>query len=108
METLPQYKRRNPFNEYGQEELITVYLRSDIEKKAIEIWGTLENLQKEKEKRRQEYEQRRKDLFNLKKSLKDYQNKVEMLESPLGEGYGTNASIMKTSSGKVVLSAIAM
>ena len=82
LENLPQYKRRSPFD---NEELITVYLRSDIEKRAIEVWGSLESLAKEKEKRRLEYEQRQRDLFNLKKSLRDYRDRVEQLENPLNE-----------------------
>ena len=64
---------------------MTVYLRSDIEKKAIEVWGSLDSLNKEKDKRKLEYEQRQRDLFNLKKSLRDYKDRVEQLENPLSE-----------------------
>ena len=80
-----QYKRRNPFDEYGQEELISVYLRSDVEKKAVEVWGTLETLNKEKEKRHIEYESQRQAVFNLKKTLRNYSKRVEQLENPLSE-----------------------
>jgi zinc transporter 9 len=108
METLPQYKRRNPYDEQGQESLITVYLRSDVEKKAIEIWGSLENIQKEKDKRKKEFYLKRKALFHLKKTLRDYKNRIEQLENPLAENSYTNASLFKTFSGKVVLSAVAI
>jgi solute carrier family 30 (zinc transporter), member 9 len=67
-----------------------VYLRSDVEAMAVKVWGSLENLTKEKERRRQEYEQRRQALFNLKKSLKDYQNRIEQLENPYSENRYVN------------------
>jgi len=85
LETLTQYKRRNPFDEYGSEELINVYLRSDVEAKALEIWGSLELLNQEKVKRKLEYERQRQQVFNLKKSLKDYHNRIEQLENPFRE-----------------------
>lgn len=105
---MPIFKRRNPFDEYGNEELINVYLRTDVEAKAISIWGSLENIAREKEKRRIEYEQRRQAVFNLKKTLRDYQNKIESLENPLNENKYSNTTIYKTFSGKVVLSAVVM
>lgn len=82
LEGLIKYKRRNPFDEYGQSELINVYLRSEVEAKALSIWGSIENIQKEQEKRRKEYDQQRQAVFILKKSLKDYHNRVEQLENP--------------------------
>jgi zinc transporter 9 len=85
-----------------------VYLRSDVEAKAISIWGSLENIAREKEKRRQEYEQRRQAIFNLKKTLRDYQNKIDSLENPLNDIKFTNSTIYNTFSGKVVLSAVAV
>lgn len=50
MDGLTQYKRRNPHDEYGEVELISLYLRSDVEAKALAVWGSLENINKEKEK----------------------------------------------------------
>lgn len=44
LETLPKIKRRSP---YEQEPPITVFWRKDVEAKAINIWGTKENLIKE-------------------------------------------------------------
>lgn len=83
LESLKKYKRRNPFDEYGYNELMNVYLRSEVEKKAISVWGSLENLKKEKEKRRIEYERQKQAVFNLKKTLRDYHNRIEQLENPL-------------------------
>ncbi len=88
--------------------MINVYLRSDAEAKAISIWGSIENIAREKEKRRLEYDQRRQAIFNLKKTLRDYQNKIESLENPLNENKYSNTTIYKTFSGKVVLSAVAV
>lgn len=85
LESLIKYKRRNPFDEYGKSELINVYLKSEVEAKALSIWGSMENIQKEKEKRRREYDQQRQTVFILKKSLKDYHNRVEQLENPFTE-----------------------
>lgn len=44
LEALPKTKRRSP---YEQEPPITVYWRKDVEAKAIEVWGSRENLLKE-------------------------------------------------------------
>lgn len=44
LEGLPKTKRRSP---YEQEPPITVYWRKDVEVKAIEVWGSRENLLKE-------------------------------------------------------------
>jgi hypothetical protein len=49
------------------------------------MWGSLELLSQEKNKRRQEYERQRQQVFNLKKSLKDYHNRIEQLENPFRE-----------------------
>jgi zinc transporter 9 len=106
MDSLSPYKRRNPYDEQGKENLITVYLRSDVEKKAIEVWGSVQNIQREKDKRKQEYDQKRKALFNLKKTLRTYRNRIEQLENPLAENTYTNASMFKTFSGKVILTAV--
>lgn len=57
LESLPKTKRRSP---YEFEPPITVYWRKDVENKALEIWGSLENLQRERLKReieRRKYQQ---------------------------------------------------
>ena len=83
--SLTQHHRRNPFDEYGEFEKINVFSKIDVEKKAIQIWGSLENIQKEKERQRKEYIIHRQQLFNLKKTLRDYQNKIDNLENPYSE-----------------------
>lgn len=57
LESLPKTKRRSP---YESEPPITVYWRKDVEAKALEIWGSPENLQRERLKRdieRKKYQQ---------------------------------------------------
>jgi zinc transporter 9 len=44
LESLPKTKRRSP---YEQEPPITVYWRKDVEARAIDVWGSRENLLKE-------------------------------------------------------------
>ena len=82
---MKQHQRRNPFDEYGFDEKINVYLKQDVETKAIKIWGSLENIAKEKERQRREYDIHRQQVFMLKKTLKDYQKKIDNLENPFNE-----------------------
>lgn len=96
LEGLTQYKRRSPFDEYGHEELISVYLRSEVEKKCVEVWGSIENLNREKDKRRVDYERQKQAVFNLKKSLRDYHKRIEQLENPL-----TDNQYVKKNSNKL-------
>lgn len=65
LDTLPKTKRRSP---YEQEPPITVYWRKDVEAKAIEVWGTRENLLRECLKReieRKKHQQSKRFLFNV-------------------------------------------
>lgn len=48
LESLPKTKRRSP---YECEPPITVYWRKDVEAKALEVWGSRENLNKQLLKR---------------------------------------------------------
>ncbi|XP_065314645.1 proton-coupled zinc antiporter SLC30A9, mitochondrial-like [Gordionus sp. m RMFG-2023] len=50
LENLPVFQRRSPY-EYRK---INVYLRADIERRAMQVWGNHENLTKEILKRREE------------------------------------------------------
>lgn len=73
--------------------MINVYLRSEVETKAISIWGSMENIQKEQEKRKKEYDKQRQTVFILKKSLRDYHNRVEQLENPFTDNQYVNFNI---------------
>ncbi|KAA0195695.1 zinc transporter 9-like [Hyalella azteca] len=60
-------KRRSPFDNQPR---ITVYWMKDVEKKALERWGSLEAIEKEKLKR-EESQRQRKNLFNLRRLLQE-------------------------------------
>lgn len=69
-EGLRKIQRRSP---YEDEPPITVYLRRDVEAKALEVWGSYDALQKEHERRRREEQKYRENMSNVKSILKEYQ-----------------------------------
>lgn len=99
MEDLPKTKRRSP---YEDEPPITVYWRKDVEAKAIEVWGSRENLLKECLKREIEKKRHQQNIFTIKRRLRDYRREIgsrtHIPESEAGGLFG--------SSGKVVLTAV--
>lgn len=60
LESLPKTKRRSP---YEQEPPIIVYWRKDVEAKAIEVWGSRENLLRECLKREIERKQHQQSSY---------------------------------------------
>lgn len=121
LENLPKTKRRSP---YEQEPPITVYWRKDVEEKAIEVWGSRENLLREcltREIEKKMHQQSKiffvqqrfgthsiilhlfPDIFTVKRRLRDYRREI-------GSRTGTtsNEEGLSGQSGKVVLTAIAM
>ncbi|VVC89166.1 unnamed protein product [Leptidea sinapis] len=99
LESLPKVLRRSP---YESEPPITVYYRKDVDAKAIEVWGSKENLEKELLRReidRRRYEQ---DVFTVKRRLRNYRR--EMGHKRLK--HGVEEMGLKTVSGRVVLTAI--
>lgn len=70
LESLPKTKRRSP---YECEPPITVYWRKDVEAKALEVWGSKENLLKECLKRdieRKKYQQSNDFFFKFRVTMK--------------------------------------
>lgn len=65
LESLPKTKRRSP---YEQEPPIIVYWRKDVEAKAIEVWGSRENLLRECLKREIERKQHQQSKYKKKPS----------------------------------------
>ncbi|GJQ78810.1 hypothetical protein Trydic_g2652 [Trypoxylus dichotomus] len=100
LESLPKTKRRSP---YEQEPPITVYWRKDVEAKALEIWGSKENLTKEQLKRDIEKKKYQQNIFTVKRRLRDYRR--EMGRS--AEAAEVDSGLMGRS-GKVVLMAVAI
>lgn len=73
LESLPKTKRRSP---YEQEPPIVVYWRKDVEAKAIEKWGSRENLLRECLKReieKKRYQQSTSFAFDLPKTLYSFE-----------------------------------
>ncbi|XP_017008511.3 proton-coupled zinc antiporter SLC30A9, mitochondrial isoform X2 [Drosophila takahashii] len=73
LESLPKIKRRSP---YEQEPPMTVYWRRDVEAKAVEVWGSKENLLRERLKREVERKQYQQNLFTVKRRLRDYRREM--------------------------------
>lgn len=100
LESLPKTKRRSP---YEQEPPITVYWRKDVEAKAIEVWGTRENLLKECLKREIEKKKHQQNIFTVKRRLRDYRREIGSKTKEIDEEKGLFGG-----SGKVVLTAVGM
>lgn len=104
LDALPKTKRRSP---YEQEPPITVYWRKDVEAKAIEVWGSRENLLKECLKREFGKKQHQQNAFTMKRRLRDYRREMGS-RTNVPEAEGQLAGGLMGSSGKVVLTAVAI
>ena len=62
LESLPKTKRRSP---YEREPPMTMYWRKDVEAKALEVWGSKENLARELVKRNIEKLRYRQSKFSV-------------------------------------------
>ncbi|XP_053680622.1 zinc transporter 9 [Anopheles nili] len=100
LEALSRTKRRSP---YEQEPAITVYWRKDVEAKAIEVWGSRENLLKECLKREIEKKMHQQNIFTVKRRLRDYRREIGSRTNVVDSEPGLFGK-----SGKVVLTAIAI
>ncbi|XP_030047201.1 proton-coupled zinc antiporter SLC30A9, mitochondrial isoform X2 [Microcaecilia unicolor] len=98
LEQLRKIRRRSP---HDDAEAFTVYLRSDVEAKALEVWGSPEALMRERKWRKEEERAYNEDRFRNQKLLKEYKDF-------LGETKprsSTSAMFLK-GPGKVVMVAI--
>lgn len=100
LENLRKTKRRSPFE---NEPPITVYWRKDVEEKAIQVWGSIESLEKEKMKREKEVKQYKENIFNVKRIMKEYRRDQRSIPEPL-----THEANGKDISGNVVWTAVAI
>lgn len=98
LETLPKIKRRSP---YEQEPPITVYWRKDVEAKAIEVWGSKENLLRECLKREIERKKYQQNIFTVKRRLRDYRREISSRTMVMEDEPG-----LRGKSGRVVLIAV--
>ncbi|RWS23643.1 zinc transporter-like protein [Leptotrombidium deliense] len=69
---LRKFQRRSP---YVDAPAITVYLRRDVETKALQVWKTFDSLQRELKKRKIQEELYSDSVLNVKKVLKEYSRK---------------------------------
>lgn len=68
LEGLRKIQRRSPYEETPP---LIVYLRTDVEAKALEKWKNSEALKRELRKKREEERAYKDNIFNMKKELKD-------------------------------------
>uniref|UniRef100_A0A8C9CU25 Proton-coupled zinc antiporter SLC30A9, mitochondrial n=1 Tax=Peromyscus maniculatus bairdii TaxID=230844 RepID=A0A8C9CU25_PERMB len=69
LEQLRKIRRRSPHNDT---ESFTVFLRSDVEAKALEVWGSPEALAREKKLRKEAEIEYRERLFRNQRILREY------------------------------------
>lgn len=69
LEQLRKIRRRSP---HDDTESFTVFLRSDVEAKALEVWGSLEALAREKKLRKEAEIEYRERLFRNQGILREY------------------------------------
>lgn len=99
LEELEKTKRRSP---YEQEPPIIMYWRKDVEEKAIEVWGSRENLIRECLKRELERKQHQQNIFTVKRRLRDYRREVGIRTTVITD---EDTGLMGKS-GRVVLTAV--
>uniref|UniRef100_A0A5G2QXW4 Proton-coupled zinc antiporter SLC30A9, mitochondrial n=1 Tax=Sus scrofa TaxID=9823 RepID=A0A5G2QXW4_PIG len=98
LEQLRKIRRRSP---HEDTESFTVYLRSDVEAKSLEVWGSPEALAREKKLRKEAEIEYRERLFRNQKILREYR---DFLGNTKPRSRAT--SIFFKGPGKVVIVAI--
>ncbi|XP_015200798.1 proton-coupled zinc antiporter SLC30A9, mitochondrial isoform X1 [Lepisosteus oculatus] len=71
LEQLRKIRRRSP---HDDTEAFTVFLRSDVEAKALEVWGSLEALARERKLRKEVEREFKENLFRNQKLLEEYKD----------------------------------
>lgn len=95
LEDLRKFQRRSP---YATEPPINVYLRRDIETRALQVWQSWENLEKERRKRDALEEANNQSILSVKKLLKEYKR--------INDPERKRREEMAKTTSKVVVSAI--
>nr|XP_004658728.1 zinc transporter 9 isoform X2 [Jaculus jaculus] len=99
LEQLRKIRRRSPHEDTT--ESFTVYLRSDVEAKSLEVWGSPEALAREKKLRKEAEIEYRERLFRNQKILREY---TDFLGNT--KPRSRTASVFLKGPGKVVMVAI--
>ncbi|XP_066286914.1 proton-coupled zinc antiporter SLC30A9, mitochondrial-like isoform X2 [Branchiostoma lanceolatum] len=71
LEGLRKTARRSPYSDPNSPPLM-VYLRADVEQKAIEVWESMAALEREMQKREKNTDAQKQYTFRYKKALKEY------------------------------------
>ncbi|XKL67410.1 hypothetical protein PGB90_002901 [Kerria lacca] len=100
LENIRATKRRSP---YINQPPITVYWRKDVEAKALEVWGSKDNLLKEILRRQLERKYLEQSNVTLKRQLKTSRREILYEQDSLQQ---KGSSGLWGSSGRVVLSAV--
>ncbi|XP_040274862.1 zinc transporter 9 isoform X2 [Bufo bufo] len=98
LESLRKIRRRSP---HDDSESFTVFLRSDVEAKALEVWGSPEAIFRERKLRKEEEIAYKENLFRNQKLLKEYKDFLGNTKPRL-----STASMFLKGPGKVVMVAI--
>nr|XP_060511133.1 proton-coupled zinc antiporter SLC30A9, mitochondrial isoform X3 [Panthera onca] len=100
LEQLRKIRRRSP---HEDTESFTVYLRSDVEAKSLEVWGSPEALAREKKLRKEAEIEYRERLFRNQKILREYRDFLGNTKPR-----SRTTSVFFKGPGKVVMVAICM
>ncbi|XP_062855722.1 proton-coupled zinc antiporter SLC30A9, mitochondrial [Trichomycterus rosablanca] len=71
LDQLRRIRRRSP---HDDTEAFTVFLRSDVEAKALEVWGSMEALARERKLRKEEERQFQENMFRSQQLVKEYKD----------------------------------
>ncbi|XP_074085634.1 proton-coupled zinc antiporter SLC30A9, mitochondrial isoform X2 [Macrotis lagotis] len=98
LEQLRKIRQRSP---HEDTESFTVYLRSDVEAKALEVWGSSEALARERKLRKEAEREYRERLFRNQKLLQEYKDFLGYTKPR-----SRKTSVFLKGPGKVVMVAI--
>ncbi|XP_069833676.1 proton-coupled zinc antiporter SLC30A9, mitochondrial isoform X2 [Dendropsophus ebraccatus] len=88
LESLRKIRRRSP---HDDSESFTVFLRSDVETKAMEVWGSPEAIFRERKLRKEEEIAYKENLFRNQKLLKEYKEFLGNTKALLALGISQSA-----------------
>lgn len=74
IQDLRKFFRRSPFEDAPP---IAVYLRRDIEARALQVWGSFDALERERRKRKQLEQSNRDSIIDVKRILKEYRRRTD-------------------------------
>ncbi|KAK6298643.1 hypothetical protein J4Q44_G00316980 [Coregonus suidteri] len=99
LEQLRKIRRRSP---HDDTEAFTVFLRSDVEVKALDVWGSPEALDRERKLRKVEEREYEENIFRNQQLLKEYKD----FWGNTKPRSGSNRATFSQGPGKVVMVAI--